>query len=74
MTSAPQATASIDLDKCVGSTMCILIAPENFELDDHGQSLARCDGPACSLVEAAEACPLMAIEVRDAASGEVLFP
>ena len=66
---------AVDHDLCVGSTLCILIAPGTFALDEHGQSIVQ--DPAGDVVEkvldAAIQCPLAAIRVRDADTGEVLF-
>jgi ferredoxin len=66
---------TVDHHRCVGSTLCILLAPGTFILDEHGQSIVR--DPAGDTVEkildAAVQCPLAAIRVRDADTGEVLF-
>ena len=66
----------IDPDACVGSGMCVAIASGTFALGQDGQS--RVTDPAGSspaeILEAAEGCPTMAIRVRDAETGEVLFP
>lgn len=67
---------TVDHDRCVGSTMCVLTAPEVFRLDDAGQSTVR-DAAAAdrdTIVDAASQCPLEAITVADADTGEVLFP
>ncbi|MDP7030505.1 MAG: ferredoxin [Phycisphaerales bacterium] len=68
------ALACVDLDKCVGSTLCVQIAADVFRLAGNGQSEAVCAGSCESVVNAAEACPNMAITVTDSQTGETLFP
>lgn len=67
---------SIDHDVCVGNAMCTTIAPDVFQLNEERQSEAV--NPAGDTVEqileAAENCPVSAITVADADSGEQLFP
>lgn len=66
----------VDHDKCVGSTMCILTSPSVFALDEKRQSIVV--DPAGdteeSVLDAAEQCPMSAITVEDAETGERLFP
>jgi ferredoxin len=66
---------AVDHDLCVGSTLCTLIARGTFALNENGQSIVRDpDGdPAAAVLDAAVQCPLAAIRVRDADTGEVLF-
>ncbi len=68
------ARASVDLTKCVGSTLCVQLAQGVFRLASNGQSEVICDGACAQVMDAAEACPLMAITVTDPQSGEILFP
>jgi ferredoxin len=67
---------SIDHDVCVGNAMCTTIAPDVFQLNDERQSEAV--NPAGDteeqILEAAENCPVSAITVEDADSGDQLFP
>lgn len=67
---------SIDHDVCVGTAMCTTIAPDVFQLNAERQSEAV--NPAGDteeqILEAAENCPVSAITVEDAESGEQLFP
>jgi len=67
---------TVDHDRCVGSRMCVQIAPRTFALDENGQSIVIDPGgdPRASILEAAENCPTMAISVVDPQSGCVLFP
>lgn len=66
---------SVDHHKCVGSTLCTLIAPSVFALDDQGQSIVvdPTGDTEEQVVDAAEQCPMSAISVADAESGERLF-
>ena len=67
---------SIDLNVCVGNAMCPHIASKSFALNDDRQGMViDPDGDSRETVlEAAEACPVSAITVVDAESGEQLFP
>jgi len=66
----------VDHAVCVGNAMCTTIAPAVFALNDDRQSEAV--NPAGDtegkILEAAENCPVGAIVVEDAATGERLFP
>ena len=61
---------------CVGNAMCETFAPNVFRLNDDRQSEAV--DPAGDsnekVMEAAENCPMSAIIVEDADTGEQLFP
>lgn len=61
---------SVDREVCIGAGQCVLTAPRVFTQDDDGlgEVLAgREDGHGSPLVrEAARACPVSAITVRDA--------
>jgi ferredoxin len=67
---------SVDHDVCVGNAMCQTIAPKVFVLNDNRQSEAvDPDGDTVeNILEAAENCPVSAIIVEDAETGERLFP
>ena len=66
----------VDHTVCVGNAMCTTIAPGVFALNDDRQSEAV--NPAGDteekILEAAENCPVSAIMVEDAGTGERLFP
>ena len=67
---------TVDHDRCVGSTMCVLTADEVFALDEDGQSVVV-DPDAAStatIVDAAAQCPMEAITVVDEETGDTLFP
>jgi ferredoxin len=66
----------VDHNVCVGNAMCETFAPNVFKLNDNRQSEAV-DPTADTeekILEAAENCPVSAIFVEDANTGERLFP
>ena len=67
---------SVDHNVCVGNSMCETVAPKVFVLNDDRQSEAvNPDGDTEeNILEAAENCPVSAITVVDAETGEQLFP
>lgn len=68
--------ARVDHDLCVGNATCIRIAPKVFALNENRQShVVDPDGDAAErILEAAENCPVSAIIVEEAQTGERLFP
>jgi len=64
---------SVD-DSCVGSGMCIAIAKEHFRLDREDRSHpTRAEmAPDDAVLDAAMSCPMEAIRVVDATTGEVV--
>jgi ferredoxin len=66
----------VDPQACVGNAMCEAIAPHTFRLNDNRQSEAvNPEGDSVEkILEAAENCPVSAIFVEDAETGERLFP
>ncbi len=66
----------VDYHRCVGSSICVLTAPNTFGLNEQGQSavLSPSGDGVEKVLEAAEGCPTMAITVFDADTGEQLFP
>jgi ferredoxin len=66
----------VDHNVCVGNAMCTTIAPRVFVLDANRQSDAvNPEGDTVEKVlDAAENCPVSAIIVEDAETGERLFP
>ena len=66
----------VDKQVCVGNAMCESIAPKVFRLDDNRQSeVVDPNGDTVEkILEAAENCPVSAIFVEDAETGEQLFP
>jgi ferredoxin len=66
----------VDHNVCVGNAMCTTIAPKVFALNDQRQSEAvNPEGDTEEkIIDAAENCPVSAIIVEDAETGERLFP
>ena len=62
----------IDESACSGHGDCEAIAPDVFEVDD--VALVVGDGPDELLLEAAGACPALAITLVDAETGAAVFP
>jgi ferredoxin len=63
---------SVDKDACIGSAMCVGVAPDRFALDERQRS-----GPVETEIDpdelvrdAAASCPSEAISLVDAATGE----
>jgi ferredoxin len=66
----------VDHQTCVGNAMCESIAARTFRLNDNRQSeVFDPEGDSLeNILEAAENCPVSAIFVEDAETGERLFP
>lgn len=67
---------TVDHNVCVGNAMCENFAPNTFELNEERQSVVKNPegDPEELILEAAENCPVSAILVEDAETGETLFP
>jgi ferredoxin len=65
--------ATVDLDVCIGSAMCVATAPEVFELGDDGLARAVNPDPGDDdlLQDAAEGCPVQAIILEDDEGNQV---
>ena len=66
----------VDHATCVGNAMCEAIAAKVFRLNENRQSEAvdPAGDTVEKILEAAESCPVSAIFVEDAETGEQLFP
>jgi ferredoxin len=64
--------AHIDATACAAHGDCEVIAPEIFRVEDVAIVIA--DGPDELMLEAARACPSVAIRVTDSDTGEQLYP
>lgn len=62
----------VDPDECSAHGDCVEVAPEVFRLDDVAEVIGT--GPKDLLLEAAEACPAVAIAIVDGETGETVFP
>ncbi|CAB4880877.1 unannotated protein [freshwater metagenome] len=64
---------SINLGDCAGHGDCVDIAPEVFTMDGDVAAVIG-SGPDDLLLQAAEACPSVAIVLSDAQTGEQVYP
>ena len=66
----------VDQDRCVSNAMCLTLAPGVFAHNERRQSEVVDPGGDSddAVVEAAMSCPTAAITVKDADTGELLFP
>ncbi|MEV4317879.1 ferredoxin [Actinocrispum sp. NPDC049592] len=65
----------VDRHTCISSGMCSGIAPDHFELEGDGSHpLADVVDQNEAVIDAAESCPVEAIKVFNAASGELVSP
>ena len=66
----------VDPQVCVGNAMCESTAPQVFRLNANRQSevVNPAGDTEDKILEAAENCPVSAIFVEDADTGERLFP
>ncbi len=62
----------VDPDECSAHGDCVEIAPQVFRLDDVAVVIGN--GSDDLILEAAEACPAVAIRVVDQETGETVFP
>lgn len=62
----------VDPDECSAHGDCVEIAPQVFRLDDTAVVIGN--GPFELILEAAEACPSVAISVIDDETGDTVFP
>ncbi|POX36986.1 ferredoxin [Streptomyces sp. Ru73] len=66
----------VDRGVCIGSGLCAGAAPERFRLDSARQSHPVTDQVDAgeAVLAAAESCPVEAILITEADSGESVFP
>jgi ferredoxin len=64
--------ARVDPSECSGHGDCVEVAPDVFRLGEVAEVIGT--GPDELLLEAAEACPAVAISVVDSETGEAVFP
>lgn len=72
----PRYEAEVDPTVCTAAQMCVSIAPETFVFDAEAGVTRAEGGPSEDegVLDAAETCPVEAITVRDADTGEQVFP
>jgi ferredoxin len=62
----------IDPSECSAHGDCVDVAPQVFRLDDTAVVIGT--GPDDLILEAADACPAVAISITDSETGETVFP
>ena len=62
----------IDELACAGHGDCAVVSPAVFEIDDI--AIVKGTGPDALILEAARACPSVAITVVDDTTGEQVYP
>lgn len=66
---------TVDRGTCIGSAVCVGTVPSRFKLvDDKSQPVDEVIEPDDEVIGAAESCPMEAIRVENAQTGEVLAP
>lgn len=62
----------VDRDVCIGSGMCVGAAPEKFAFDEQQRSrpLSEFIAPDTAVRDAAASCPVEAISLTDAGTGD----
>lgn len=66
---------SVDPQRCLGSGSCAAAAPSHFSLvGDRATATGTLVAPDDAVIEAAELCPVEAIQVYDAVTGDQLAP
>jgi len=75
VSTAPVAV-TVDQTRCIGSGLCARTAPAALTLAPNGRAtpVGPTTTPSDALTEAAEMCPVEAIAVRHATTGELLAP
>jgi ferredoxin len=68
----PQYRIQVDRSLCSGFGSCVDAAPGTFALAGDGIATVRAEGADDDALEAARGCPMGAIAVFDAATGEQL--
>jgi ferredoxin len=63
---------TIDEATCIGQGDCAELLPEVFRIEDVATVIG--EGPDEALLEAARGCPVEAIALRDADTGEQVYP
>lgn len=66
----------VDRGRCVGTAMCVAVAPNVFEIDNEGKAIVLVQKPQDRerLTKAAEECPTQAVILEDSETNEQLFP
>lgn len=69
--AVPEWSVTVDSGRCIGAGLCAANAPGRFRVTDgRSEPVAGRVPAADEVLEAAELCPMEAISVRDADTGE----
>ncbi len=76
MSAGARWRVSVDRTRCVGSGLCAGAAPGAFRLDGARRShpVAEETEPSEAVLDAAESCPVEAVAIRLAGTGQPIFP
>lgn len=63
-------------DVCIGAATCVAIAPSVFELDENMKArvINGANDTKDNIINAAQGCPVKAIIITDAKTGEQIWP
>ncbi len=66
----------IDRDLCIGDGACVGEAPNTLEMDDENIAIVKDEGAHTpeEILQAAQVCPVDAIKLYDADTGEQVWP
>ena len=67
----------VDREKCIGAGPCVATAPDAFELDESNIAFVKdtwVDVADETLLQAAQACPVAAITIKEKESGKQVYP
>lgn len=61
---------------CIGAATCVALAPTTFELDTENKAVIKAGttDPSETILMAAQSCPVKAIVITDAETGEQVWP
>ncbi len=68
---------SVDKDACIGASACLPLAEKTFALDEEGKAVilaTATEDDREAILDAARACPVLAIKITDKATGKQIFP
>ncbi|MGH3725268.1 MAG: ferredoxin [Mycobacterium sp.] len=75
MVNGPTWRLVVDQPACIASGKCVSLAPKHFSIEAAGARLIKAlVEPGAAVIDAAESCPVNAIRVYCALSGEQIAP
>ncbi len=67
----------VDKDACIGASACLPLAEKTFALDENGKAVILAtagEDDREAILDAARACPVLAIKITEKATGKQIFP